>query len=81
MGGCAWAVSTLVRTHEKLRGHSLDTGPWVIEEGQGGVGQVAVGLRAPLGDGEKDQQDGGEEGGAGKSAHCAILESVNVARR
>ena len=30
MGGCAQAVSALVKTHKKLRGHSFDTRPLVI---------------------------------------------------
>ena len=30
MGGCAQAVSALVKTHKKLRGHSFDTRPLVM---------------------------------------------------
>ena len=73
-GGCASAViavpvpsSTFVKSHEKLKGSSLDTGLRVVRGGRGRAGQLAGGgQRAALGDGEDARRGKGEGGGAGK---------------
>ena len=60
--------STLVKSHEKLRGGSLETRPWVVRRVEGGlVSYIAGGgQRAALGEGEDAQRGKGEGRGAGK---------------
>ena len=66
-------VSTLVRTHEKLKGDSLDTGPWVIEVDRvGSVTSLRVcGLLSRMR--RRIGETGGEEGGGWrKCTQCTL---------